>query len=133
MKSRRTRAQVVPKVESLILTVRGTRVILDADLAAVYGVTTKRLNEQVKRNRKRLWKCMPALGSQNATAWRGGIRGCPKSKSRVIARSARLPDGQEATKQSRFFTSIRGRDCFVPTNNVGTRNDWVPGLIGQPR
>jgi len=33
--------------------VRGRRVILDHDLAAIYGVTTKRLNEQVKRNRAR--------------------------------------------------------------------------------
>lgn len=33
--------------------IRGQRVMLDADLAAVYGVTTKRLNEQVKRNIKR--------------------------------------------------------------------------------
>ncbi len=33
--------------------VRGTRVMLDADLADLYGVTTKRLNEQVKRNRER--------------------------------------------------------------------------------
>ena len=40
-------------VESRILTIRGQKVILDADLAAIYGVTTKRLNEQVKRNAKR--------------------------------------------------------------------------------
>jgi hypothetical protein len=37
-------------VEPLILTLRGQRVILDADLAEIYGVETKRLNEQVKRN-----------------------------------------------------------------------------------
>lgn len=36
-----------------ILTLRGHRVILDADLAELYGVTTKRLNEQVKRNADR--------------------------------------------------------------------------------
>jgi phage regulator Rha-like protein len=36
--------------ESIILTLRGNRVILDTDLASLYGVTTKRLNEQVKRN-----------------------------------------------------------------------------------
>jgi len=36
-----------------ILFLRGRRVMLDADLAAVYGVTTKRLNEQVKRNGKK--------------------------------------------------------------------------------
>ena len=33
--------------------VRGRRVMLDADLASLYGVTTKRLNEQVKRNADR--------------------------------------------------------------------------------
>ena len=36
-----------------ILVLRGYRVLLDAQLAALYGVTTKRLNEQVKRNAER--------------------------------------------------------------------------------
>src|SRR5262245_9250680 len=36
-----------------IVVVRGHRVVLDADLARVYGVTTARLNEAVKRNRAR--------------------------------------------------------------------------------
>jgi hypothetical protein len=40
----------VNDVESRILLIRGRRVILDADLAALYGVPTKRLNEQVRRN-----------------------------------------------------------------------------------
>ena len=40
-------------VEQRILTVRGQRVMLDADLAAVYEVTTSALNQQVKRNRAR--------------------------------------------------------------------------------
>jgi hypothetical protein len=43
----------VGRVESLILTVRGQRVMLDWDLARVYGVTTKRLKEQFRRNAKR--------------------------------------------------------------------------------
>lgn len=43
----------VERITSAIRLIRGQRVILDADLAAVYGVTTKRLNEQVKRNRER--------------------------------------------------------------------------------
>ena len=37
-------------VARCIFQLRGRRVILDADLAAIYGVTTKRLNEAVKRN-----------------------------------------------------------------------------------
>jgi hypothetical protein len=32
---------------------RGHKVLLDADLAALYGVTTERLNQQVRRNRER--------------------------------------------------------------------------------
>jgi len=40
-------------VERSILLVRGQKVILDADLAKLYGVTTKRLNQQVSRNRGR--------------------------------------------------------------------------------
>lgn len=38
------------RVTRSILIIRGHKVMLDADLAALYGVTTKRLNEQVKRN-----------------------------------------------------------------------------------
>ena len=45
--------QKMLEVESLIRNIRGQRVILDADLARIYGVTTTRLNEQVKRNSKR--------------------------------------------------------------------------------
>ena len=37
-------------VESLIRVIRGQQVMLDRDLAELYGVETKRLNEQVKRN-----------------------------------------------------------------------------------
>ncbi len=40
-------------VERLILMIRGERVLLDSDLAALYGVSTKRVNEQVRRNRAR--------------------------------------------------------------------------------
>ena len=42
-----------PEIEQRIYTIRGVRVILDSDLAALYGVPTKRLNEQYRRNRKR--------------------------------------------------------------------------------
>lgn len=40
-------------LDCLIFSIRNEKVILDADLAAVYGVATKRLNEQVKRNAER--------------------------------------------------------------------------------
>jgi hypothetical protein len=40
-------------IERKIYLIRGEKVMLDADLAELYGVTTKRLNEQVKRNADR--------------------------------------------------------------------------------
>lgn len=40
-------------IDGVIHTIRGERVILDADLAAIYGVTTKALNQAVKRNREK--------------------------------------------------------------------------------
>ncbi len=53
-KRRNPKLQAQPKrIESLITSVRGHRVILDTDLARVYGVSTGRLNEQVKRNLER--------------------------------------------------------------------------------
>ena len=44
------------KIESLIKVIRGQQVMLDRDLATLYGVEVKRLNEQVKRNIKRFPK-----------------------------------------------------------------------------
>ena len=43
----------VDAIAGRIVTLRGQRVILDADLATLYGVETKRLNEQVRRNSER--------------------------------------------------------------------------------
>jgi hypothetical protein len=44
---------LLPRIESRIVVIRGLRVMIDADLAALYGVATKRLNEQVRRNADR--------------------------------------------------------------------------------
>jgi len=41
------------EITGRILLLRGQRVLLDADLASMYGVSTKRFNEQVRRNRDR--------------------------------------------------------------------------------
>jgi len=42
-----------PNLQDRIFTIRRERVILDSDLAEIYGVETKRLNEQVRRNADR--------------------------------------------------------------------------------
>ena len=41
------------EIENKIFLIRGNKIMLDSDLATLYGVTTMRLNEQVKRNRER--------------------------------------------------------------------------------
>ena len=45
--------QPIEKISSRVLSIRSQKVLIDADLAALYGVETKRLNEQVKRNIER--------------------------------------------------------------------------------
>ena len=40
-------------IEHRILVIRGHKIMVDTDLAEIYGVSTKRLNEQVRRNRER--------------------------------------------------------------------------------
>jgi ORF6N domain len=82
-----------------ILTVRDQKVVLDGDLAAVYGVTTKRLNEQFRRNRKRFPEDFAfqltsaefeALTSQFATLDKGTPRGETKrSQSATTSRKRR--------------------------------------------
>jgi len=86
-------------IENLVYFIRGEKVMLDVDLAFLYGVETKRLNEQVKRNQNRFpldfmfrltkeeWTSLksqiatsknePELKSQNATSKRGGRRTIP--------------------------------------------------------
>ena len=48
-----TRVARIDSVKEHILMIRGHRVMLDRDLAHLYGVTTKRLNQQFNRNRHR--------------------------------------------------------------------------------
>ena len=52
-KSENRVAAAAVRVEEMIVTLRGERVILDADLARIYGVTTGALNRAVKRNLER--------------------------------------------------------------------------------
>lgn len=49
----KTAIVLAKRVSSKILILRNQKVILDADLAELYGVPVKRLNEQIKRNRER--------------------------------------------------------------------------------
>lgn len=74
------------KIRNRIYVIRGQKVMLDRDLAEMYGVETKRLKEQVKRNSKRFPKDfmftltrkeLDNLRSQFATSSWGGTRYLP--------------------------------------------------------
>lgn len=77
-----TELDIQSKIEKMIYTLRGHKVMLDTDLAELYGVEVKRLNEQVKRNIDRfpsdfMFQCnsseLEALRSQIATAKQSNV------------------------------------------------------------
>jgi len=77
-----------------IYTMRGQRVIIDIDLAEIYGVSTKRLNEQVKRNIKRFPDdFMYQLTKEEAQNWQ-----------RLRSQIATLKRGQHLKYQPYVFT-----------------------------
>lgn len=85
-KSGNQQLPVENKVESLIRVIRGQQVMLDRDLAELYGVETRRLNEQVKRNIERFPEDFmfqltsnefDNLKSQIAISSWGGVRKLP--------------------------------------------------------
>jgi hypothetical protein len=65
---------LVDQIDPLIRTFRGHKVLMDSDLAALYGVTTKRLNEQVRRNIERFPDdFMFQLSAEELAIWRSQI------------------------------------------------------------
>lgn len=99
------------RIERAILLIRGEKVILDADLAALYGVTAKRLNEQVKRNRSRFpedfmfqltWEETRSLRLQIATLDGSGTEG---SRSQFVTLNGSGRDGL----RSQIATLDRGK------------------------
>jgi hypothetical protein len=98
----------VPDVDALIVTVRGQKVLLDSDLARIYGVPTFRFNEAVKRNQHRFppdfrfqltaeeWAAVKSLRSQNAILNAGGGLNSSRiamSSSQPVENKCPAPDG----------------------------------------
>ena len=77
------------RIERAILVIRGQRVLLDRDLAALYGVSTKRLNEQVKRNLARFPDdFMFQLTAEELANWRSQIATGSDGTQEVRSQSA---------------------------------------------
>lgn len=71
---------IAPDIDSLIVEIRGQKVILDKDLGRIYGTETFRLNEAVKRNRERFPDDF--LFRLTAEEWHGLISQIAISKAR---------------------------------------------------
>src|SRR5260221_6523593 len=130
----------IERIESRILLIGGRKVLLDADLAALYGVSTKRFNEQVRRNLKRFppdfmfrlraeqWR---ALRSQFATleAGRGKHRQyLPLAFSEHGAiMAAAVPNSARAVEVSGYVVRAVGRlRGMLASNNQHSKR------LGQP-
>ena len=82
-------SSIVDSIESKILNIRGRQVMLDRDLAVLYGVSTSNLNKAVSRNLNRFpedfmfvltteeWKSVENLLFQNGISKHGGSRFAP--------------------------------------------------------
>ena len=75
----------VPDIDSLITTVRGSKVILDSDLAALYQIPTKALNEALKRNAEKF----PSDFVLRLT--RDEAENLRRSRSQIVTLRGRLP------------------------------------------
>ena len=123
------------KVDSRIRILRSQRIILDADLAALYGVSVRRLNEQVKRNAARfpsdfVFRLKHAeyenLKSQIATSssGHGGRRNMPRAFTEHGAvMAANVLNSPRAIKMSIFVVRafVRMREAFAANQQLLSR------------
>ena len=123
------------RISNAIIVLRDQRVLLDRDLAKLYGVETRRLNEQVRRNKQRF----PAdfifqvsdqeartLMSQFATSSRGGTRKRPLAFTEHGAiMAATVLNSPNAVKMSVFVVRafVQYRSVLSSTRELAERLD----------
>lgn len=105
----------VERIEQLIYVIRGQRIMLDADLAGVYGVSTKALNQAVKRNAERFPEDFMFRLTANELADLGSQISSSRSQSQVVTGSPKARDSRSQTvtsmNRSQFVTgSQKHRD-----------------------
>jgi hypothetical protein len=130
-----------------ILVLRGRRVMLDADLATLYGVTTKRLNEQIRRNLDRfpadfMWQLTgeeyAALRSQIATSKpipsgrRGGRRYLPNVFTEHGAiQAANVLNSPRAVEMGIYVVRafVQLRDLLASNKDLARRLDQLEARL----
>ena len=132
-----SKASLAVSVESRILVLREQKVILDTDLAELYGVTVKRLNEQVKRNQERFpadfmfrlsTEESDSLRSQIATSkpGRGGRRYAPFAFTEHGAiMAATVLNSERAVEMSVFVVRafVRLRQILATNQQLASKID----------
>lgn len=106
--------QPLENIENLIHVIRGKQVMLDVDLARLYGVETKRLNEQVKRNIERFPEdFMFQLTREEAESSRSQF--ATLNEDSELSRSQFARTSKNATNMSSQFvtTSFKIANCDV--------------------
>lgn len=155
-------AAPVELIENKIFLIRGKKVMIDKDLAMLYGVTTKRLNEQVKRNIKRfpedfMFRLNQAesatfLRSQIATLKRGqNVKYLPYVfTEQGVSMLSSVLNSEKAIQVNiqimRTFTKIRemiisNKELRIKLEELESRTDKkfaiifkaIANLIGSPR
>lgn len=130
------------RISDRILVLRGVRVILDSDLALLYGVETRRLNEQVRRNQARFPpefvfrmtnQELVSLMSQIATSkpGRGGTRKLPLAfTEHGTIMAAAVLSSPRAIEVSVYVVRafVQMREALVAHKEIGKRLDSVAKL-----
>ena len=134
----------VDVIKERIFLIRGKKVMLDRDLAELYGVPTRRLNEQVKRNKKRFPrdfmyqltnKEVASLKSQFATSsWGGARRALPYAfTEQGIAMLSSVLNSDRAVQVNiaimRAFVKIR--EMVAAHTEIAKRLDAVERKVGS--
>jgi hypothetical protein len=135
----------VQPIERRIAEIRGVKIILDVALAELYGVETRRLNEQMKRNRGRFPNDFAfqlnaaealALRSQSAisTAGRGGRRSLPFAYTEHGAlMAASILNSRQAIEMGVFIVRafVRLRSIYASQAQLARRLDELDTKVSE--
>jgi hypothetical protein len=131
------------RIERSILFIRDRKVMLDSDLAELYGVTTKRLNEQVKRNIDRFPNDFMfqlnedeifAMRSQIATASKRNVRFLPfVFTEHGVIMAASILNSQRAIDVSVYVVRVfvRLREMFSENKELAHKLSVVEHTVGK--
>jgi hypothetical protein len=134
--------QPIEGIASRIRTIRGQRVMLDAELAHLYGVSAKRFNEQIRRNRGRFPpdfmfqlenQEFASLRSQIATSSWGGRRYLPFAFTEHGAiMAASILNSPRAIEVSVYVVRafVQMREALVAHKEIGGRLDELERKVG---